>query len=1331
MNATNESEGESNIAPPDTDTNCIYVCLDGNFLPIRFGVFDKSDASTPAQLTFNNQDPIYYTIQSNAEEEGAEFPITDLQQVQQLTIVQQEEAHADSIKLGEENEELLDFEIISRAKLYGSSPLAETDISVSLLNAIAATSSEISPIQVTARLPQRTEEAPETLISVNVLTQNLGKLSKVEFSCKKRQVSSFTVLDGVQTYWGSSEADVVVDDKVQNIPWGKITLSKNSLLIRHPALRYNPDQSPVERLCLFPSQTKTNPHSLVAGVISYSPNGLFIKNRTLGPVESYITDFNVSDMNPEQVPRFDKRKNFQVQLVQVQQATVLPNTHLANMPPLVLSNPFRLVYAINPKFSPPRPSPSSTGGNNAICVQHTNDHIIGQNTTAAAATSPSYTFASTSNSTHPHANIIEANLPQDTRARSFKVAKVAKAKPCRKQTNQPTIKKARLNQSRKRATKVASSSCNSEFSNVSVLNGLETQTRTVNMDSATVLYNSNSYDPSSTVIRGSPVMNNSGTFPQQYLLMPQSSLSVSEGSVQQQQTTAGAGPYNSNHLIRERFIEGHEAVCHNCGTRSRDLHFCDYCRFKMSPDAKLVALGPNSKPNIAESTVKKVTNSPAIQKRKSKKGKRSEECIVLSSDDEDQPKPKVSKSETKLDASSVSNNSTSAVVKKELKINLSQPCSSTASGSNVQRPALHSQEEEEEYAKLINEIQESLNASSKETVVKVECRSVRVGDYKCSMPSTTGAIVYQVIFSQKGIVFTLPHAQAKHKMVTCVVPMDTILMVEAHFKKNLPVLFMATGLKLASSLRKSLGLSEDSKDLGYHYGPQDGDRCQKRIVFLFTTITEQAVGIIVKIFGRTLSEIDNPKANQILCDITRDPQNTSSNRVVSSGKSKLHEQLSSTSVSTAENTVVLASSQVDCSENKTLLSYQGISVLQMDVLCLADEQFLNDSILDFWLRYIEHELLSPEDRARTYIFSTFFYKRLTTRPKKRPNSAIEEDPTLSASEKRHSRVKRWTKNVDIFEKDFLIIPINESLHWFLAVICFPGLLGVHDLITGEPLPNYNQKRKRAKVKTEDKAPESEPPSNGCSNNGNKESSSEVLTEDIPGQDRTEISRAVRVKKPCIIVFDSLAVEARGRVYSTLREYLRMEYKTRKLQDRDFTKTSMPGNMPKVPQQPNHCDCGIYTLVYVECFFKRPLSTFDISTDKATIWPDDDNMKRLCSTKRESIYTSIQELVKSTNPDAIDWIPRLTFTLPPISKIVKSHQDLETGSATIESVQLSKENSINIKKEEEDTAQQFDAPPIFETTHHHANLQPSTVESARASPADNDHDHDYFGVPPNK
>ena len=44
-------------------------------------------------------------------------------------------------------------------------------------------------------------------------------------------------------------------------------------------------------------------------------------------------------------------------------------------------------------------------------------------------------------------------------------------------------------------------------------------------------------------------------------------------------------------------------------------------------------------------------------------------------------------------------------------------------------------------------------------------------------------------------------------------------------------------------------------------------------------------------------------------------------------------------------------------------------------------------------------------------------------------------------EKRYERVKRWTKKVNIFEKDFIVVPINDHQHWFVAVICFPGLEG--------------------------------------------------------------------------------------------------------------------------------------------------------------------------------------------------------------------------------------------------------------------------------------------------
>ena len=61
------------------------------------------------------------------------------------------------------------------------------------------------------------------------------------------------------------------------------------------------------------------------------------------------------------------------------------------------------------------------------------------------------------------------------------------------------------------------------------------------------------------------------------------------------------------------------------------------------------------------------------------------------------------------------------------------------------------------------------------------------------------------------------------------------------------------------------------------------------------------------------------------------------------------------------------------------------------------------------------------------MFSSFFYKRLTTRPSSRHGRRPAEDSLkLTAAEKRHARVKGWTKNVDIFDMDFLIVPINEQ-----------------------------------------------------------------------------------------------------------------------------------------------------------------------------------------------------------------------------------------------------------------------------------------------------------------
>jgi sentrin-specific protease 7 len=81
-----------------------------------------------------------------------------------------------------------------------------------------------------------------------------------------------------------------------------------------------------------------------------------------------------------------------------------------------------------------------------------------------------------------------------------------------------------------------------------------------------------------------------------------------------------------------------------------------------------------------------------------------------------------------------------------------------------------------------------------------------------------------------------------------------------------------------------------------------------------------------------------------------------------------------------------------------------------------------------FLRYLTLSVLSEEDQSRTHVFSSFFYKRLTTDPAKSLGRThpVEDDLKLSPAEKRHSRVKRWTKKINIFQKDFIIIPINEE-----------------------------------------------------------------------------------------------------------------------------------------------------------------------------------------------------------------------------------------------------------------------------------------------------------------
>jgi Ulp1 family protease len=94
----------------------------------------------------------------------------------------------------------------------------------------------------------------------------------------------------------------------------------------------------------------------------------------------------------------------------------------------------------------------------------------------------------------------------------------------------------------------------------------------------------------------------------------------------------------------------------------------------------------------------------------------------------------------------------------------------------------------------------------------------------------------------------------------------------------------------------------------------------------------------------------------------------------------------------------------------------------IDIERLDEGEWLNDNLISFYLRYLEENLekQNPEIARRVYINNTFFYQTLTQGVRKGIN---------------YDAVKRWTAKIDLFQYDYIIVPVHESAHWYLAIIC--------------------------------------------------------------------------------------------------------------------------------------------------------------------------------------------------------------------------------------------------------------------------------------------------------
>lgn len=269
-----------------------------------------------------------------------------------------------------------------------------------------------------------------------------------------------------------------------------------------------------------------------------------------------------------------------------------------------------------------------------------------------------------------------------------------------------------------------------------------------------------------------------------------------------------------------------------------------------------------------------------------------------------------------------------------------------------------------------------------------------------------------------------------------------------------------------------------------------------------------------------------------------------------------------------------------------------ITVTKEDLACLDAGEFLNDVIIDFYLKYLLLEGVGGSVAERSHIFSSFFYKQLSRRRAAGEGTA----PYVPDRHTRHQRVKTWTRHVDIFTKDFLFVPVNQEAHWYLVVVCFPGLEEAR----------YEEFQRRA----------------GKSGAVGKPNSS-LVSQQPPESSEQGWKKDGVLKRPCLLVMDSLKLSYHDNVCRLIRDYLQVEWEVRRKSPRLFTSDTMKSFNCRVPQQDNSSDCGLYLLQYVESFLQNPVVHFDIPLRLESWFP-----RQRARQKRDEIRSLIMSLHQS-------------------------------------------------------------------------------------------------------
>lgn len=223
---------------------------------------------------------------------------------------------------------------------------------------------------------------------------------------------------------------------------------------------------------------------------------------------------------------------------------------------------------------------------------------------------------------------------------------------------------------------------------------------------------------------------------------------------------------------------------------------------------------------------------------------------------------------------------------------------------------------------------------------------------------------------------------------------------------------------------------------------------------------------------------------------------------------------------------------------------------------------LNDTIVHFYMNHLMNKA-SDIRKERIHLFNSFFFSKFKSLSreikkgeKKISNTAIKQI------------VARWDKHINIFKKDFLVIPVCDQNHWFLLVIAFAYNIPADE---DEPL---------------------------------------VVKETVRDESKT-------YREPAILIFDSMNFSYLYSLTAPIRQIFlnyrwrieRPDEKPRNFSDRHLIRHIQA----KVPRQRNVYDCGVHLLHSFERFLADPMGVYKkvmASEDLKHLFAVDTNSKRL-------------------------------------------------------------------------------------------------------------------------